>query len=690
MSRKYRIILLTLSCMVLIGVGYVLEGKFDNLLKSFWFTSGFLLLILLSLVDQPFFSKDSNIFVNAITAGLSLLVIPIEKRDFIFYSFLSIVLYLCLSSYSLMIIRKNILKDENKAVQFFSRLNRIIGKPDVLFSAFFLWGAVSQYASASAKLNQLLLFWVIFMLLNIPELSKIIEQLFSRQDKHKITGIGRIVGIQSTNIFLVKLDNAYKKNTQFEFVEFKCSSDGEYKRGLIFESMLLDQERWIKIISNREFSSLCCNTPQIEKPIDDVVYLIENIPLDCIVNKFVGLVTEGSQIGKIKFLYASKVQVVEGSMLEVNVNDDRVLYQIIEGKTHTETLSDKNEKGYIIGEAIQLGKWNITSLQFEKYGWVPSMNYPVYLASDIEETEIVNNEILLGHLPGTNYPVILDKKVAITHHTAIIGVTGTGKSVFSRNIIREYIKDENVKVICVDFTGEYKDKFADLKPKSIIDDETSKKLFDDIDFIETEMANNYNKDTVKSREKKIEVYNKVISSVKEFIISDDEKLSIFELPEVQNTSGVMKYTQTFFKALFKIAKEQGNFGKRICLVLEEAHTIIPESNFAGISDKVSQPLINSIAQIALQGRKYNIGLLVIAQRTANVSKTILTQCNSIISFQEYDKTSIDFLSNYFGQEISEALNKLKFRQAVAAGKAFKSSVPMIFEVPEIIESDLEH
>jgi len=43
------------------------------------------------------------------------------------------------------------------------------------------------------------------------------------------------------------------------------------------------------------------------------------------------------------------------------------------------------------------------------------------------------------------------------------------------------------------------------------------------------------------------------------------------------------------------------------------------------------------------------------------------------------------MSNYFGQEIVSALPNLKFRQAIAAGKAFKSNVPMIFEVPEINE-----
>ena len=80
---------------------------------------------------------------------------------------------------------------------------------------------------------------------------------------------------------------------------------------------------------------------------------------------------------------------------------------------------------------------------------------------------------------------------------------------------------------------------------------------------------------------------------------------------------------------------------------------------------------------------------MIAQRTTNVSKTILTQCNTIISFQEFDKTSSDFLANYFGDGIAKILPKLKFRQAIVAGKALKSNVPMIFEVPEIKEENIK-
>jgi DNA helicase HerA-like ATPase len=166
------------------------------------------------------------------------------------------------------------------------------------------------------------------------------------------------------------------------------------------------------------------------------------------------------------------------------------------------------------------------------------------------------------------------------------------------------------------------------------------------------------------------------------------KLSIFEHPELSNTIGVLDYIRYFFNVLFKIAKDNRSFGKRICVVLEEAHTVIPEWNFIGISDKTSSSLVNKIGQIALQGRKYDIGFLVIAQRTANVSKTVLTQCNTVIAFQEFDRTSGEFLSNYFGENISATLPNLKFRQAIAAGKAFKSNVPMIFEVPEIDEDNI--
>lgn len=166
MSKRYRLSLMVLSLITLIGVGAHFTGGFHFVVNDFWFTSGLLLLILLSLVDQPFFSKDCNIFVNAVTAALSLLLVPSGERTAIYWVFLSTIVYLIISSYVLMWLRSRELHQENKVIQFFTRINRDLGKPETIFSAFFLWGAVRQYGLDSGQFNALLWFWVVFMILN--------------------------------------------------------------------------------------------------------------------------------------------------------------------------------------------------------------------------------------------------------------------------------------------------------------------------------------------------------------------------------------------------------------------------------------------------------------------------------------------------------------------------------------------
>ena len=124
---------------------------------------------------------------------------------------------------------------------------------------------------------------------------------------------------------------------------------------------------------------------------------------------------------------------------------------------------------------------------------------------------------------------------------------------------------------------------------------------------------------------------------------------------------------------------------RICLVLEEAHTIVPEGNFLGVNDWDSKAVVNKMGQVALQGRKYGVGLLVIAQRTANVSKTVLTQCNTIVCYQAFDETSYNFLGNYIGKDLVQALPNLKRYHAIVTGKANRSNLPMIVNLEREIQ-----
>lgn len=682
MSRKYRLFLLGASLFILLIIGRIVENSWTFIINDFWFTSGLLLLVLLSLIDQPFFSKDSNIFVNAVTAALSLLLVPQNERNIIFWGFLLIIVYLVVSSYVLMWIRTKQLVEENACIQLVSRINRQIGRPEAIFSSLFLWGAVRQYSVNSPKFNGLLWFWVVFMILNIPSIASSLEAVFDKINyKDNQSAIGIIFGVQSKNTFLVKfIEKSPVSVNMFDIVEFEYSIDKMRHRGIVIDVYFLNQEKWFKILSTVEINKLFGETVTNYKA--DLVYKSFNPPETNYIQRFVGLITENTTIEKIRFSYVSKIEIKSGQLVEVSVGDHKVLYQVVQGIARTEQLEEKNRSEVITGEAVQLGEWNSERKRFEQFGWVPNINSPVFIASPIQPPEISDDEYIIGKIPNTEYPVIMNKELAITHHTAILGVTGVGKSVFTRNLIRQIASDE-VKVIIVDLTGEYKSRFQDIG--GVIESTSAQQAFNAIETIAVEKAkypSQQDRPLIAQNEKRIKVV--FFNAIKKFLEGNENK-AIFELPDISNNSDVLEYTKWFFYVLFQIAKTRNSFGKRICVVLEEAHTIIPELNSMGVSDYASKATVNSISQIALQGRKYNIGFIVIAQRTANVSKTVLTQCNSIISFQELDKTSSDFLLNYMGTEYTSVLPTLKFRMAIAVGKAFRSTVPMIFEVPEIKE-----
>ena len=121
---------------------------------------------------------------------------------------------------------------------------------------------------------------------------------------------------------------------------------------------------------------------------------------------------------------------------------------------------------------------------------------------------------IIGYIPRTNYPAIINKQYAVTHHTDILGITGSGKSVFARNLINQIYRDET-KVIIVDLTGEYKEKIPGLS--AIISDQDSKTISDAIETLAQEnakFANQRNATTISGQEDTIKRVFK--SSMKPF------------------------------------------------------------------------------------------------------------------------------------------------------------------------------
>lgn len=500
--------------------------------------------------------------------------------------------------------------------------------------------------------------------------------------------VAEIFSVQSDSAFLARTFPGSPSIQRFDVVGFSSNAvkAGVWLTGVVLDTYQLNQQRWLRILTSDSFAELGEKTAPPQSIKDGAVYKLSPTGDIRLLQTLVGTVCEGADIQKIKFEYAFQVPVEEGELVEVETRSRRVLYQVVEGITETERLESRDEAGMIIGEAVQLGVWNHTSRRFDRFGWVPVMNSPVVKASPVEVPEPQANEYKVGEIPGTTFPVFIDLESAVTHHLAILGVTGTGKSVFARNLVRQ-IADHGTKVICVDFTNEYSQRLADLVKGTLIDDKTGAEMFKAIDQIGTELdefANKRNKPLIASCE---QILNKGFRQAIEAFVADDRRAVLFELPDVTNSTGILEYTKWFFKTLFQLAKEEAFHGRRICVVLEEAHTVVPEWNFLGVEDKRSSTVVNSISQIALQGRKYGVGFMVIAQRTANVSKTVLTQCNSVVAFQQFDKTSADFLANHMSSDYLATLTRLKSRHAIAVGKAFSSGTPMIFQVPEIEEPE---
>jgi hypothetical protein len=73
-----------------------------------------------------------------------------------------------------------------------------------------------------------------------------------------------------------------------------------------------------------------------------------------------------------------------------------------------------------------------------------------------------------------------------------------------------------------------------------------------------------------------------------------------------------------------------NKRKPMALVCDEAHMYLPKKEGR---NPVEQRAIENFEKIAKEGRKYGVALLIISQRPSDVSPTILSQCNNIISLR---------------------------------------------------------
>jgi uncharacterized protein len=658
------------------------------------FQGGILFIILCSLFLEDKFTKPVDALVNALASFISIITIRYLTPPY--WNLLAIycVLVFCAASSCMVLGLPTDPKTKHPQIsKSFYRFSIFFGKASIIYSIVFLYALLVFYGIQSKLTITLVIFWGIYLALWPLKIPHMIQWLFEKTDEVS-EEIGAICRVESPGLIRVKVVEDVRWEGRHDIVA--CLPNNEIRRIYPLYSQFQEE---ISIGTGLLLDKL---SPSIAKMRPGGVYKItgavgEGSNIDSIIREYfrlnedvrpIGLVVEGSNIGKIKFEIWNPTGCKEGMLVFCKINEEYVYYQIIEGTTHEETL-EKDRHGFQIAHANQLGVLDEKG-RFQKYPWVPSMNVPIFPAKEIKKPVKQASEdiIKIGKIPGSSIQVFADSKKLRVYHTAILGVTGTGKTEFAFDIIRENVK-KKVKVFCVDLTALYKNRLQDLNPIELsIDDKLSDELGKKIHEVETgSYGATQEKKVLKEFSDRLRL--DIEKKVKDFLENKDDYLGLFNLPTISNAKATIHATEIYLSAIFYYARSKSD-SPEIMIVLEEAHTVIPETVTMGLGDRDSQGIIARIAQIALQGRKYGVGLLLIAQRTANVSKTVLSQCNTIFAFSTFDETGINYMANIFGRDFASVLPNLKFLQLIAYGKGILSDRPLIVELPFIPEKDEEY
>jgi len=95
--------------------------------------------------------------------------------------------------------------------------------------------------------------------------------------------------------------------------------------------------------------------------------------------------------------------------------------------------------------------------------------------------------------------------------------------------------------------------------------------------------------------------------------------------------------------------------------------------------------LDNFERIAKEGRKYGIGVFLISQRPSDVSTTILSQCNNIISLRLTNKTDQGVVRQLLPESlegIMEVLPTLDIGEAVVVGDSVLLPTRIKIQQPE--------
>lgn len=691
-----------LACWYLFGVFYPPIGE-----KGFWGYSAMLAVLIGSKLVTPFYVKPADAISYAIPAFVSLMLI----NDWGNWSLNQKWGFSLAASYSLIVFILGLANIISNAIssEWASNLsNRIrisleyFGRPEFVYTPLVLFAIFSYHLGSSLEVAIICIVVGTTVWWSLGDFSiGVFYKLKSTFVDKAVAGVaGQVVAFQEPNIVLLR--QQYEGDINKHDLLLVHDKHAPAKLVVALDYVGRSEGILVRTVDIKELTE-SSRALIGSMPFNEAAYTLDEEVLNAICenesveieeqSNIVGLVSQDSSIERLFFEVVDGDDLEEGRLVSAYVGKNKVLYQIVGGLTKEDVVQQKNTFGYVRGQAQQVGIWDEEKNKFSQCSWLPNINGPVYLEAQKEYQIEIDS---VGHFPHSNYQAKIGSiDELVTHNTAILGILGVGKSMLAIELIERMIA-QGLKVICLDLTNQYSKELSDFYDSSY-----EEKCLQDIQSAsekDREVFENNPEEGGSIPNLSQAIYDDLAS----FLSTDNpRKLKIYNPssfvatkqktePKSYNDGGnwhrsaglfsvtPVEITQIISEASLDILSDEMTDKARACLVYEEAHSLVPEWN--SVVNDGDKNATSGTARAILQGRKYGLGCLLITQRTANVTKTILNQCNSVFAMRTFDETGKDFLSNYIGKDYSSALSSIPERHAVFFGKASSCENPVLIRL----------
>lgn len=341
---------------------------------------------------------------------------------------------------------------------------------------------------------------------------------------------------------------------------------------------------------------------------------------------------------------------------------------------------------------------------------------PVFIADEKLITGTLGlskGEMYIGLLMGYDIRVELDANTLVQKHCSVLAKTGSGKS-YTAAVLLEELLEKKVALMIIDPHGEYASMKEPNREGDFARFKVKPRGYDVTVYTPTDMAVNTRADrpfrfsglnltarevarmipheatsgqisllyeAISALRAETDVYSlediidqvvKSTSKVKWNLVSNLESLldlGIFsgtatpveELlrpgkAAVMDMTGILPDLQAMIVSRLLSEIFEARKRRRIApgmVVIEEAHNYIPER---GTGNAASTGIIRNIAA---EGRKFGLGLMVISQRPARVDKNVISQCNTQIIMRVTNPNDLKALSKGLEGMTSELEEEIK-------------------------------